>query len=79
MVGGSAGSGAGSTVGVPAGAAYAGKLTAAIGMPKSTPATAIFAMLPRAPDDLARVIDHSLHRVPNITISIGSRKTNVAT
>jgi hypothetical protein len=48
-------------------------LTAAVGIAISTPATAIFAMLPRAPDDLARLIDHSLHRVPNITILIGSR------
>jgi hypothetical protein len=72
MVGGSAGSGAGSTVGVPAGAANAGTLTAAMGMPTSTPATAIFAML-RALDDLVQAIDNSLHRVPNLTNCIGSR------
>jgi hypothetical protein len=38
-------------------------------MPNSTPATAIFAMLPWALDDFARVIEHSLHQTPNITIS----------
>jgi hypothetical protein len=69
-VGGSAGGGAGSTAGVfavppkPA-AAPAGTLTAAVGMPISTPATAIFVMLLRAPDDIAQVIDHSFNRVPN--------------
>jgi hypothetical protein len=65
MVGGSDGSGAKSTFAAPPkpGAAYAGTLTAVMGMTMSTPATAIFA----TPVDLARVIDHSLHRVPNIT------------
>jgi hypothetical protein len=77
-VGGSAGSGAGSTIGVYAGAAYAGMLAAARGMPTSTPATAIFAILLRAADDLARVIDYSLHRVPNITIVIESRIADVS-
>jgi hypothetical protein len=57
---------------VPTGAAYAGTLTAAIGMPTSTPATAIFAML-RALDDLVQVIENSLHQVPNLTVVIGSR------
>jgi hypothetical protein len=56
LVGGSAGSGAGSTVGVPVGAAYAGMLTAAMGVPRSTPATAIFVMLLRTPDDRVQVI-----------------------
>jgi hypothetical protein len=65
LVGGSAGSGAGSTVGVPAGAAYAGMLMAAVGIPMSTPATAIFVMLLRTPDDRVQVIAHSLQRVPN--------------
>jgi hypothetical protein len=31
----------------------------------STPATAIFVMLLRTPDDIAQVIDHSFNRVPN--------------
>jgi hypothetical protein len=48
-------------------------LTAAAGRPRSIPATAIFTILPRDPDDLAPVIDHSSRRVPNITIFIGSR------
>ena len=56
MVGGSAGSGAGSTVGIAAGAADAGMLTAAMGIPMSTPATAIFVMLLRTPDDRVQVI-----------------------
>ena len=69
-MGGSAGGGAGSTAGafgVPPklGAAYTGTLTAAVGTAISTPATAIFVMLLRTPDDIAQVIDHSLHRVPN--------------
>jgi hypothetical protein len=69
-VGGSAGGGAGTTAGVfgvppKPGAAYAGTLTAAVGIAISTPATAIFVMLLRTPDDIAQVIDHSLHRVPN--------------
>ena len=67
-MGGSAGGGAGRTAGVfgvppkPA-AAYAGTLTAAVGTAISTPATAIFLMLLRTPDDIVQVIDHSLHRV----------------
>ena len=69
-MGGSAGGGAGRTAGVfgvppKPGAAYAGTLTAAVGMAISTPATAIFLMLLRTPDDIAQVIDRSLHRVPN--------------
>jgi hypothetical protein len=48
-------------------------LRATTGMPNSTPATAIFAMLPWALDDFARVIEHSLHQTPNITIFIGGR------
>ena len=69
-MGGSAGGGAGSTAGVfgvppKPGAAYAGTLTAAVGIAISTPATAIFLMLLGTPDDIAQVIDHSLHRVPN--------------
>ena len=69
-MGGSAGGGAGSTAGefgVPPkpGAAYAGTLTAAVGIAISTPATAIFLMLLRTLDDIAQVIDHSVHRVPN--------------
>jgi hypothetical protein len=69
-VGGSAGGGAGSTAGVfvvppKLGAACAGTLTAAAGIAISTPATAIFLMLLRTPDDIAQVIDDSLHRVPN--------------
>jgi hypothetical protein len=69
-VGGSAGGGAGRTAGVfgvspKPGAAYAGTLAAAVGIAISTPATAIFLMLLRTPDDIAQVIDHSLHRVPN--------------
>ena len=72
-MGGSAGSGAGSTLGVSGGAAYAGTLTVAVGIAISTAAAAIFAILPRDPDDLAPVIDHSSRRVPNITIFIGSR------
>jgi hypothetical protein len=69
-VGGSAGGGAGRTAGVfgvppKPGAAYAGTLTAAVGIAISTPATAIFLMLLRTPDDIAQVIDHSVHRVPN--------------
>ena len=83
-MGGSAGSGAGSTAGVfgappKPGAAYAGMLTAVAGIPISTPATAIFAMLLRAPDDLARVIDRPVHWVPNSTCFIGSRSADVAT
>jgi hypothetical protein len=83
-VAGSDGSGAGSTAsvfGVPPkpGAAYAETLTVAAGIAMSTPATAIFAMLLRAPDDLARVIDRSLHLVPNSTCFIGSRTADVAT
>ena len=58
LVGGSAGSGVGSTVGMPVGAAYAGMLTAAMGMPRSTPDAAIFAMLLRTPDDRVQVIAH---------------------
>jgi hypothetical protein len=62
-VGGSAGGGAGRTAGVfgvppKPGAAYAGTLTAAVGIAISTPATAIFPMLVRTPDDIAQVIDH---------------------
>ena len=69
-MGGSAGGGAGSTAGVfgvppKPGAAYAGTLTAAVGIAISTPATAIFLMLLGTPDDIAQVIDHSLRRVPN--------------
>jgi hypothetical protein len=62
LVGGSAGGGAGSTAGVfgvppKPGAAYAGTLTAvAVGIAISTPAMAIFLMLLRTPDDIARVI-----------------------
>jgi hypothetical protein len=83
-VGGSAGGGAGSTAGVfgvppKPGAAYAGTLIVAVGIATSTPATAIFAMLLRAPDDLARVIDRSLHLVPNNTCFIGSRTADAAT
>jgi hypothetical protein len=68
-VGGSAGGGAGRTAGVfgvppKPGAAYAGTVTAAVGIAISTPATAIFVMLLRTPDDIAQVIGHSLHRVP---------------
>jgi hypothetical protein len=33
-----------------------------VGIVISTPATAIFVMLLRTPDDIARVIDRSLHR-----------------
>ena len=54
-MGGSAGSGAGSTVGAPTGAAYAGMVRAVAGMPINTPATAIFVML-RTPDDRVQVI-----------------------
>jgi hypothetical protein len=36
-----------------------------VGIAISTPAIAIFLMLLRTPDDIAQVIDHSLHRVPN--------------
>ena len=69
-MGGSAGGGAGKTAGVfgvppKPGAAYAGTLTVAAGVAISTPATAIFVMLLRTPDDIAQVIDHSLHRAPN--------------
>ena len=69
-MGGSAGGGAGRTAGVfgvppKPGAAYAGTLTTAVGMAISTPATAIFLMLRRTPDDIAQVMDHSLHWVPN--------------
>jgi hypothetical protein len=69
-VGGSAGGGAGRTAGVfgvlpKPGAAYAGTLTVAVGIALSTPATAIFVMLLRTPDDIAQVIVHSLPRVPN--------------
>jgi hypothetical protein len=69
-VGGSAGGGAGRTagvVGVPPkpGAAYAGTLSVAVGIAISTPATAIFVMLLRTPDDIAQVIVYSLPRVPN--------------
>jgi hypothetical protein len=70
-VGGSAGGGGGGrTAGVfglppKPGAAYAGTLTVAVGIAISTPATAIFLMLLRTPDDIAQVIEHSLHRVPN--------------
>jgi len=78
-VGGSAGGGAGSTLGVSAGAAYAGTLTVAVGIAISTAAAAIFAMLVRAPDDLGRVIDRSLHLVPNSTCFIGSRTADAAT
>ena len=65
-MGGSIGRGAGSTAGVfgvppKPGAAYAGALTAAVGTAISTPATAIFLMLLRTPDDIAQVIDRSLH------------------
>ena len=66
-MGGSAGGGAGSTAGefgVPPkpGAAYAGTFTEAMGIAISTPATAIFLMCLRTPDDIAQVIDRSLHR-----------------
>ena len=69
-MGGSAGGGAGRTAGVfgvppKPGAAYAVTLTVAVGTAISTPATVIFVMLLRTPDDIAQVIDHSLHRVPN--------------
>ena len=69
-MGGSAGGGAGRTAGVfgvlpKAGAAYAGTLTVAVGIALSTPATAIFVMLLRTPDDIAQVIVHTLPRVPN--------------
>jgi len=69
-VGGSAGGGAGRTAGVfdvppKPGAAYAGTLNVAMGIAISTPATAIFPMLLRTPDDIAQVIDHSAPRVPN--------------
>ena len=67
-MGGSAGGGAGRTAGVfgvppKPGAAYAGTLT--MGIAISTAATAIFLMLLRTPDDIAHVIDHSVHRGPN--------------
>ena len=69
-MGGSAGGGAGRTAGVfgvppKLGAAYTGTLTAAVGIAISTPATAIFLMLLRTPDDIVQAIDHSLHRVAN--------------
>jgi hypothetical protein len=35
--------------------------TAAVGIARSTPAAAIFAMLPRTPDDFGHVMDDSLH------------------
>jgi hypothetical protein len=70
LVGGSAGGGAGSTAGVfgvplKPGAAYAGRLTAAVGIAISTPATAIFLMLLRTPDDIAQVINRSLRGAPD--------------
>jgi hypothetical protein len=66
LVGGSAGSGAGSTTGVfdvplKPGAAYAGRLTTAVGIAISTPAMTIFLVLLRTPDDIAQVIKCSLH------------------
>jgi hypothetical protein len=69
-VGGSAGGGAERTAGVfdvppKPGAAYAGTLTVTVGMAISTAATAIFLMLLRTPDDIAQVIDHSVHRIPS--------------
>jgi hypothetical protein len=48
------------------GAAYAGTLTEAAGIAMSIPATAIFLMLLRTPEDISQVIDHSINRVPNI-------------
>jgi hypothetical protein len=46
-------------------------LTAAVGIPTSTPATAILVMILPTPDRIARVIDHSLQ--------MGSQKANPAT
>ena len=66
-MGGSAGGGAESTAGVfgvppKPGAAYAGTFTAAVGIAISTPATAILLICLRTSDDVAQVIDRSLHR-----------------
>lgn len=81
-MGGSAGGGAGSTAGVfgvspKLGAAYAGTLTVAVGIATSAPATTIFLMCLRTPDDIAQVIDRSLHRAPIILCRLSIDRLNV--